>query len=147
MDQDTVAWKVLKELIDFGFCDQKDEEVVWEYLNQVYGAGYDHGWGLHTKRQHNRSISIIQMTLDGNFLKMWDSAAEAGRGTGIDRSSITTCLKKRSKTSGGFKWKYAPPPISSSEPTIGSVKSESIQQEQENRVSKIASERSPQEFL
>lgn len=53
-----------------------------------------------------RKKSIIQMDLEGNFIKEWDSALDASIELNINRQNITACCTKRAKTTGGFKWKY-----------------------------------------
>lgn len=50
---------------------------------------------------------IIQLTKDGQFVDEYPSIAEASETTNISRTSIVNCLKGRSKTSGGFVFKYA----------------------------------------
>ena len=50
------------------------------------------------------SIPILQLTKDGTLIKEWPSAREAGRQLGI--SHICDCLKGRSKSAGGFVWRY-----------------------------------------
>lgn len=53
-------------------------------------------------------IPIIQMDLDGNFIKEWESAKDAGEAINISNSGITACCKNKPKykTAGGFKWEY-----------------------------------------
>ena len=53
------------------------------------------------------SISILQFTKDGEFIKEWPSAKEAERQLGIFQSNICLCLKGRLKSTGGFVWRYA----------------------------------------
>ena len=60
-------------------------------------------WGAINGKK--RSIPILQFTKDGEFIKEWPSAREAGRQLGIP--SICACLKGHYKTSGGFVWRYA----------------------------------------
>jgi group I intron endonuclease len=48
--------------------------------------------------------TIIQMDLNGNFIKEWFTTKEAKEKLKI--KGITECLQDRAKTSGGFKWKY-----------------------------------------
>ena len=50
---------------------------------------------------------ILQFTKSGEFIKEWPSAHEADRHLGIARSSIGKCCKGRSKSAGGFVWRYA----------------------------------------
>ncbi len=53
-----------------------------------------------------RKIKIIQMELNGSFIRGWDSADDASKNLQIIRSNITACCKGRIKTAGGFKWEY-----------------------------------------
>ena len=50
---------------------------------------------------------INQYDLDGNFIKTWSTIKEASLQTNIIITSIGNCLSCRSKSAGGFKWKYA----------------------------------------
>lgn len=51
---------------------------------------------------------VIQMDKNGNFIKRWNNATEAGRTLGISAPGITGCCKKykRHISAGGFKWEY-----------------------------------------
>ena len=50
------------------------------------------------------SKTVFQYDLDGNFIKEWQSVAEAQRQLNINHISMC-CLNKR-KTCGGFIWRY-----------------------------------------
>ena len=52
------------------------------------------------------SISVIQMSIDGEFIKEWKSATEAAKALNGERTSIVICLKGRTKTALGYKWRY-----------------------------------------
>lgn len=52
------------------------------------------------------SIPIIQFSKDGTLIKEWPSAKEAYSHLGISPSHICACLKGRSKSAGGFVWRY-----------------------------------------
>lgn len=56
--------------------------------------------------KHPNAIEIVQLTLDGQFIKKWSCAVEAGRELGICQSDITKCCKGKKLTAGGFKWMY-----------------------------------------
>lgn len=56
--------------------------------------------------EHNRSIPIVQLTLDSKFIKKWACGYEAQRELGIDRSSIIQCCKGKQKSAGGYRWMY-----------------------------------------
>lgn len=48
---------------------------------------------------------ILQYTLDGEFVKEWDSATTVQNELGIERHSIYRCLNGKSKSCAGFLWK------------------------------------------
>lgn len=56
--------------------------------------------------EHNRSIPIVQLTLDGQFIKKWDAAMGVQRELGINQGCITSCCRGKLKSAGGFKWMY-----------------------------------------
>lgn len=53
-----------------------------------------------------RQKPIIQLTKEGEFIKHWGSAKQAGEELNINKSQITQCCKGRFKTAKGFKWRY-----------------------------------------
>lgn len=52
------------------------------------------------------SKKVYQYTLDGTFIRMFDSATKASDALNIARGAICLCCNGNSKTSGGFIWKY-----------------------------------------
>ena len=52
-------------------------------------------------------LKIIQMDMDGNFIKEWNFIKEASCVLGVDNSCITKCCKGKRKSCGGFTWKYS----------------------------------------
>lgn len=57
--------------------------------------------------EHHSSIPIVQLTLDGQFIRKWPAGNEAGRELVIDSRHICSCCKGKRKSAGGFKWMYA----------------------------------------
>jgi hypothetical protein len=49
---------------------------------------------------------ILQYDLHENFIKEWVSGREAYRHLGIHYGSISVCCQNKTKTAGGFIWKY-----------------------------------------
>lgn len=49
---------------------------------------------------------ILQFDKDETFIREWDSIKEAGETLVIDRSNISGCCKGKTRTAGGFIWKY-----------------------------------------
>lgn len=49
---------------------------------------------------------VDQISLDGEFIRTFDSAKDAESETGALRSKICMCCKGNRKTAGGYKWRY-----------------------------------------
>ena len=62
----------------------------------------------HTKEAliKSNSVIVLQYSPDGNLISKWNSIAEASRNLHILVTSICNCLSGRTKTAGGFIWKY-----------------------------------------
>lgn len=71
-------------------------------------------WATHAEqkyKENNKPItaigkSIIQYDLEGNFIKRWEKLVDAEKELGINHRSICSAASGRTKTSGGFIWKY-----------------------------------------
>jgi hypothetical protein len=62
------------------------------------------------KRKLNSNANskpIVQMSKEGEFIKEWRSATDAAKFLKGERTSIVICLKGRTKTALGYKWRYA----------------------------------------
>ena len=72
------------------------------------------------KVQHKHHIytTVKQFTLDGKFIKEWDSPKKASEGTGTGYSSLVGCLNNKHKTAGEYLWSYTftPPEYNNSKP-------------------------------
>lgn len=73
----------------------------WEYSSRT----------TKTKKQKRITGSwaykpVIQLDLNHNQIKIWNSCSEAGKTLGIAIPNLIACLKGRQKTSGNFIWKY-----------------------------------------
>jgi hypothetical protein len=64
-------------------------------------------WTGKFGNNHLRSRYVNQYDLQSNFIKTWDCLRSAENKLTIYRGSISQCCRKRQKTAGGFKWKYA----------------------------------------
>lgn len=52
------------------------------------------------------SRKVHQYTLDGKFIKEFESGRQAGEKTYADRNNILAVCKGRRKTAGGYRWQY-----------------------------------------
>lgn len=71
-----------------------------EWCDQKYNINY--GTGI-TKRSNKLKIPILQYSLDGEFIREWPSATDAGKEL---KGHICDCLKGRRKTAANYIWKY-----------------------------------------
>ena len=49
---------------------------------------------------------IYQFSINGDFIKEFESINDAARLLGIRNDGISACLRERQKSSGGYVWKY-----------------------------------------
>lgn len=72
-----------------------------EWCTMQYNACY--GSRLNKFRK-----PILQYSLEGDFIKEWDSQSTASRILGISQPNLSQCLNPNSyrKSCGGYKWKY-----------------------------------------
>lgn len=75
---------------------------VWRYKGEPFGK-------YETKAKQKHTI-INQYSLDDKFIERFDSMVEAHNLTGVSKTGITNCCRKKNKTSGGYKWFYANDP-------------------------------------
>lgn len=54
---------------------------------------------------HSLRKPVKQYSLDGDFIKEYESLSSAGVATGTDISSIIRCTQNKAKTAGGYIWK------------------------------------------
>lgn len=89
----------------------KDEDVTnnaaenLEWCTVQYNTRYR---DAHLRRTESLKKAVCQIALDGKFIKVWDSAAEAARALGIERSCISSCCLHypHFKTAGGYIWEF-----------------------------------------
>lgn len=80
---------------------------LWAYSNKPKPEPY---------RQKKYTRSVSKYNLDGEFIKKYESIAEAASDNCVTASAIDSCLRGRANSSAGFIWKYAdvnseyPPP-------------------------------------
>lgn len=63
------------------------------------GKKFNNFCGKNTKK-------ILQYSLDGGFIKEWECLQFVEKELGIKRGGVENCALGRSKSSGGFNWKY-----------------------------------------
>lgn len=61
---------------------------------------------LPERRRQLRHKKVNQYSLDGKFIKQFQSVIEASEATGLIRTSITNACKGHARTAGGCLWRY-----------------------------------------
>nr|DAE13124.1 MAG TPA: intron associated endonuclease [Siphoviridae sp. ctLqe90] len=76
-------------------------------------TGSNHpNWGKHRKESTKEKIreknsrKVKQLSLNGEFIKEWNSGKEAAQELGINYLGINNCLRHTRHSSGGFVWEY-----------------------------------------
>ena len=97
------------------FVNHKDEDSLnnhvdnLEWCTQKYNCNY----GTHNIRMA-KTISetayqkrkVVQLTLNDEFIAVYDSIKSAAETLHIERASISICCRKPKRTGRGFKWMY-----------------------------------------
>lgn len=80
---------------------------------RIANGGENNGfYGKHHTEETKQRISkvnskpILQYTLNGEFIREWESGKKASETLKINYIGISNNLNNRSKSSGGFIWKY-----------------------------------------
>jgi hypothetical protein len=87
----------------------KGREITWKVgppKGQIKPKGFGDKLKVSLKGRIINNKPILQYDLQGNFIKEWISSREVHRQLGIHYGSISMCCLNKTKTSGGFVWKY-----------------------------------------
>lgn len=106
-----VAATFLDNPNNYPVVNHKDEDVTnnavenLEWCTVQYNTRYR---DAHLRRVESLKKAVCQIGLDGKFIKVWDSAADAARALGIERSCISSCCLHypHFKTAGGYIWEF-----------------------------------------
>ena len=74
-----------------------------EWCTREYNINY----GTHTERMsRTKSIPVVQLTLTGEKVNVFESIIEAERQLGFSQGHIVQCCKNERKSHKGYKWQY-----------------------------------------
>lgn len=76
------------------YISESSQEIINEIVNKI------------KNRKQNGNRSVIQMTLDNEFIKQWDTATEAGKVLSINRVGIMNCCRGNQNVFFNYKWVY-----------------------------------------
>jgi hypothetical protein len=89
----------------------KGRKVTWgdKISKSLKGKPKPEGFLKDSSKLKGRIINnkpVLQYDKENNFLKRWNSAKEAERYYNLSSNCICSCLKGKTKSSGGYVWKY-----------------------------------------
>lgn len=73
-------------------------------LNSFFGKHHSNETRQKIAECRNRPVDMIDK--EGNHLRSFPSIKSAAEETGINKAAISNCCRGKTKTSGGFIWKY-----------------------------------------
>lgn len=74
-----------------------------EWANHSTNGQHSYDTGLNTNK-----FPVIQLTLKGKEVARFDSVKAAAAAMNVSRTAMSYALNGKTKTSNGYKWKYAP---------------------------------------
>lgn len=92
-------------------CDLLDldnKEQYWiNYYNSLIPNGYNMIPGGSNGAGFAKGKKVLQYTLDGAFIKEYNSANQASNQTGVCHSDICKCCRGDAPRAGEYQWKYS----------------------------------------
>ena len=89
-----LLWVTYQENTDNPISKKKHKENVYKSMLGKFG------------KDHPNSKPIIQLDINGAFIKEWSCAAEVQRELGYKKGFVGDCCKDKYRTAYGYKWGY-----------------------------------------
>lgn len=88
-------------------CSTCGHEWQTSIYHRTHGTGCEKCFRLKNRgKNHVESKRIYQYSIDGTFIKEWESLSKAGNTLNINISNIGMCAKHQRSNAGGFRWEY-----------------------------------------
>ena len=105
------GWNNIKhEILHQNLTKQEAEQLEIKYIEEYQLRNPEKGYNLAkggTGGNNKPTTKVDMYSLEGNYIKTFESASEAAREVGADRTNITACCKKRQKSCKGYRWCYS----------------------------------------
>lgn len=80
-----------------------------EWCDCKYNLNYGTNPARISERVRNNkylSKEVVQITLDGNIVRVYPSTREVERELGLNHTCVSACALSKTRKCGGYKWKY-----------------------------------------
>ena len=57
-------------------------------------------------KEHHMARKVKQLSINGDYLRSFDTMTDAEKYTGIPKTQITAVCRKKRTTTGGYRWEY-----------------------------------------
>lgn len=101
MKQDKTSELIIRDLVKNGLVSLENADAVLPFIQGAYCAGYEYG-----KKIRVTGKEIVQLSLDGKKIEVYETALAAARKLGSHPDNICKAARGVQHTCKGFKWKY-----------------------------------------
>lgn len=95
---ENLEWCTVEYNSNYGTARERQSKAISGENHPMYGK-----FG----KDNPTSKQVIQLTLGGDYIKLWGGIREIERTLGYHSQSISKCCRGKQKTSNGYKWVYA----------------------------------------
>ena len=88
-----------------GSVDKEKSNLEWNTPKENSNHGTRNERISKAKINGKQSRKVLQFTLDGEFVREWESTAECGR-NGFNQSNVSACCRGVYESMYGFRWEY-----------------------------------------
>ena len=101
MKQEAVTERIMRILVGQKLIKEEDYNTIAPFFDQAYAAGFE-----LARKLRMTGKEIVQLSLDGKKIEVYESALVASRKVGAHPDNIRQAARGDSHTAKGFKWKY-----------------------------------------
>ena len=92
--------------IDEDKTNNRVDNLEWKWHKDNINHGTHNERSAKTRTNGKLSKRVLQLSLDGELIREWESTQECGR-NGFDQSAVAACCRGERKTHKGFRFMYA----------------------------------------